>query len=107
MSNDLLGAHVSIAGGTHEAPPRARAIDATAMQVFSKMANRWAERDCLDDECTRFRAALTETAVRATMGHDSGLPCGLGIVLYHSTNFRDDTTFNNAPSDSGSPAMPS
>ena len=69
----LLGAHVSIAGGTHEAPPRARAIDATAMQVFSKMANRWAERECLDDECVRFRSALSETAVRSTMAHDSYL----------------------------------
>jgi len=36
----LLGAHVSIAGGTHEAPPRARAIGASAMQIFTKMANR-------------------------------------------------------------------
>ncbi|MGE5730297.1 MAG: hypothetical protein ACM37U_00040, partial [Gemmatimonas sp.] len=34
----LLGAHVSIAGGTHEAPPRARAIGATAMQIFTRMA---------------------------------------------------------------------
>src|SRR5262249_49914901 len=40
----LLGAHVSVAGGSHEAPRRARAIGATAMQLFTKMANRWAER---------------------------------------------------------------
>jgi hypothetical protein len=39
---ELLGAHVSIAGGTHEAPPRAHAIGASAMQIFTKMANRWA-----------------------------------------------------------------
>src|SRR5215471_17678228 len=50
----LLGAHVSIAGGTHEAPPRARAIGATAMQMFTKMANRWADRLCEADECTAF-----------------------------------------------------
>ncbi len=69
----LLGAHVSVAGGSHEAPPRARAIGATAMQIFTKMANRWAERVCEDDECRAFRAALAETRVRATVAHDSYL----------------------------------
>lgn len=69
----LLGAHVSIAGGTREAPPRARAIGATAMQIFTKMANRWAERVCEGDECTAFTDALASTRVRATVAHDSYL----------------------------------
>lgn len=69
----LLGAHVSIAGGTHEAPPRARAIGATAMQIFTKMANRWADRACEADECASFRSALAKTRVRATIAHDSYL----------------------------------
>lgn len=69
----LLGAHVSVAGGSHEAPRRARAVGATAMQMFTKMANRWAERVCEDDECRSFRAALGETRVQATMAHDSYL----------------------------------
>jgi len=69
----LLGAHVSSAGGVPEAPARAAAIDATALQLFTKMANRWAERDCLDEECTLFRSRLAETRVRATMAHDSYL----------------------------------
>src|SRR5438067_2035781 len=63
----LRGAHVSSAGGIPEAPARAAAIDATAMQLFTKMANRWAERTCEDDECTLFRARLAETRVTATM----------------------------------------
>ena len=69
----LLGAHVSIAGGTREAPARAKAIGATAMQMFTKMASRWAERACADDECQAFRAALADTDVRATCAHDSYL----------------------------------
>jgi len=69
----LLGAHISIAGGTREAPPRAKAIGATAMQIFTKMANRWAESACADDECKAFRAALAETEVRVTCAHDSYL----------------------------------
>jgi deoxyribonuclease IV len=69
----LLGAHVSSAGGVPEAPPRAAAIRATAMQLFTKMANRWAERECVDDECRLFRERLAETSVTATMAHDSYL----------------------------------
>jgi len=69
----LLGAHVSIAGGTHQAPPRARAIGATAMQMFTKMANRWAERGCEPDERSAFRSALDTTRVRQTIAHDSYL----------------------------------
>jgi len=69
----LLGAHVSIAGGTHQAPPRARAIGATAMQMFTKMANRWAERGCEPDERSAFRSALDATRVRQTIAHDSYL----------------------------------
>ncbi|HUF27603.1 MAG TPA: deoxyribonuclease IV [Gemmatimonadaceae bacterium] len=66
-----LGAHVSIAGGTHLAPARARAIGATAMQIFTKQANRWAERTCEDAECILFRAELARTDVRVTVAHDS------------------------------------
>ena len=69
----LLGAHTSIAGGTANAPPRAKAIAATAMQIFTKQANRWAERECVDEECAAFAAALAETEVRATSAHDSYL----------------------------------
>ncbi len=69
----LLGAHVSAAGGVPEAPPRAAAIAATAIQLFTKMANRWAERECVDDECASFRERLATTGVVATMAHDSYL----------------------------------
>lgn len=70
---DLLGAHVSAAGGVPEAPARAAAIRATALQLFTKMANRWAERECEDAECSSFRERLGATHVSATMAHDSYL----------------------------------
>lgn len=69
----LLGAHVSTAGGVAAAPARAGALDATAMQIFTKQANRWAERECADDECEAFRAALGGTRVQAIAAHDSYL----------------------------------
>jgi len=43
------------------------------MQIFTKMANRWAERACEGDECTAFHAALRETKIRDTVVHDSYL----------------------------------
>ncbi len=69
----LLGAHVSTAGGVPEAPARAAALRATALQLFTKMANRWAERECAEDECVAFRQRLAATDVIATMAHDSYL----------------------------------
>ena len=69
----LLGAHVSAAGGVPEAPLRAAELEATAMQLFTKMANRWADRDCVDEECMLFRDRLATTRVTATMAHDSYL----------------------------------
>ena len=73
MTDLILGAHVSAAGGIPQAPPRAKAIGATALQLFTKQANRWAERVCEDDECKQFRAALADTAVGPTVSHDSYL----------------------------------
>ena len=112
----LLGAHTSIAGGTHEAPPRARAIGATAMQIFTKMANRWAERECEAPEVDLFRTALADTDLRALNAHDSYLinlaspdpvlrarsiesfvcelrrsqALGLGALVSHPGNYMDD-----------------
>ncbi len=75
LSPDIgpLGAHVSSAGGLALAPERARAIGATAMQLFTKMANRWAERVCDPAECQAFQAGVAATAVRVTAAHDSYL----------------------------------
>ena len=112
----LLGAHVSAAGGVPDAPPRAAAIGATAMQLFTKMANRWAERDCEGDECSSFRDRLSATSVAASMAHDSYLinlaspdhvlrarsiaafgaelrrchALGLDFLVSHPGNFMDD-----------------
>ena len=112
----LLGAHTSIAGGTHAAPPRAKAIGATAMQIFTKQGNRWAERECERLECRTFRAAVAETELTALNAHDSYLinlaspdktlrarslesfvcelrrckALGLGALVSHPGNFMDD-----------------
>ncbi len=43
------------------------------MQIFTKQANRWAERECPDDERATFSAAMGETDIVATSAHDSYL----------------------------------
>jgi deoxyribonuclease-4 len=70
---DLLGAHVSTAGGVRSAPPRAGAIAATAMQIFTKQPNRWAEPTLAAEECAAYAAALADTSASATVSHDSYL----------------------------------
>lgn len=68
-----LGAHVSIAGGTVHAADRSRDIAATGAQIFTKQANRWAEREVSADEAQAFRAAFATTAVTWICAHDSYL----------------------------------
>ncbi|MEP6690670.1 MAG: deoxyribonuclease IV [Gemmatimonadaceae bacterium] len=68
-----MGAHVSSAGGTCAAPPRAKAIGATVMQIFSKQGQQWKERICEGDECIAFADALAATDVRVVSAHDSYL----------------------------------
>lgn len=111
-----LGAHVSVAGGTWNAAARAAEINATGIQIFTKQANRWAEREVTDEEAAKFREAIAGTKVRWICAHDSYLinlaspepalrarsiesfiaelrrcnALGLDAVVSHPGNFIDD-----------------
>jgi len=52
---------VSVAGGTHKAFERGRAIGCDALQIFVKNASRWRGRPLADDEVASFRAASAES----------------------------------------------
>jgi deoxyribonuclease IV len=69
----LLGAHVSTAGGCRNAPGRAADIGATAIQIFTKQPNRWAEVVIGDVDCVAFRGELPERGVGYANAHDSYL----------------------------------
>lgn len=69
----LLGAHVSTAGGCRNAPARAADIGATAIQVFTKQPNRWAEVQVSDDEAAAFRDGIAQHGVQYANAHDSYL----------------------------------
>jgi deoxyribonuclease-4 len=53
--------------------PRAAAIGATAMQIFTKTGNQWREPAIDEVERAAFRSGLAASAVRVTSAHDSYL----------------------------------
>lgn len=73
VEQDELGAHVSAAGGTPNAPGRAAELDARVLQLFTKQPNRWAEREVGEEEAAAFRDAIREHSIRITAAHDSYL----------------------------------
>lgn len=70
---DELGAHVSSAGGVQNAPGRAAQIDARVLQLFTKMASRWAEPVISDEAAQLFRDNCATHHIEFTAAHDSYL----------------------------------
>lgn len=71
--NLLLGAHVSTAGGVSTAPARGAEIGATAIQLFTKTPNQWAEPTLSPDEVKRFKTEVKRTRILEVVSHDSYL----------------------------------
>jgi deoxyribonuclease IV len=69
----LLGAHVSTAGGVRNAPGRGEEIGATAIQIFTKMPSRWAEKPIDPDEALEYRTGCERVGIRFGCSHDSYL----------------------------------
>ena len=69
----MLGAHVSIAGGLHQAPHNGRAATCEVVQIFTRSRNRWRVKKLLSREVEKFREAQEETAVKVVSAHDSYL----------------------------------
>jgi deoxyribonuclease-4 len=70
---DELGAHVSSAGGVQNAPARAALLDAIVLQLFTKMASRWAEPIIGDETAAVFKQNSDDYHIRFTATHDSYL----------------------------------
>jgi len=69
----LLGAHVSIGGGVHKAPERARNLGCDSMQIFTRNQMQWKARDIGKDEAEQFIENLEKFKIMKTMAHDSYL----------------------------------
>lgn len=72
-NEERLGAHVSVQGGVHTAPPRGTDIGASAIQVFTKTPNQWREPRIPRETRADFKRALGESGLRCIVAHDSYL----------------------------------
>jgi deoxyribonuclease-4 len=69
----LFGAHMSIAGGYHNALLAAQAHGCDTVQLFTKSSNQWQAKDLTDEEVALFRKTLSRTRLRLPTAHDSYL----------------------------------
>jgi deoxyribonuclease IV len=69
----LLGAHLSIAKGFDHAIYEARSLGCTALQIFTKNAGTWKEREISDSEIKLFHHAKHETGIEIVASHTSYL----------------------------------
>jgi len=72
-ARDLIGCHVSTAGGLHQAPARADELGASVMQIFTANQRTWKAPALSDEQVSAFREALDASSVSVVMSHDSYL----------------------------------
>jgi deoxyribonuclease-4 len=64
---------MSVAGGLDRAFARATAVGATALQIFTKNANRWSAPPVTAAESAAFRAAWQQSGIAPVLVHDAYL----------------------------------
>lgn len=69
----LFGAHMSIAGGLHNAVAASVALGCQTLQLFTKNANQWQGKPLTDAEIMTFRRALADSKLQFATAHDSYL----------------------------------
>ena len=69
----FLGAHVSVAGGLEKAFANGLDVGCTALQIFTKNANRWQARPITEAEAATFRQTWQESGIGPIMAHNAYL----------------------------------
>jgi deoxyribonuclease-4 len=69
----LFGAHMSIAGGCHNALLEATRRGCQTVQLFTKNASQWRARELGDEDVAMFRRTLRGSRLRFPTAHDSYL----------------------------------
>jgi deoxyribonuclease-4 len=69
----LFGAHMSVAGGCHNALLTAQKFDCDTVQLFTKNANQWNAKDFTEADVQLFGETLAASKLRFPMAHDSYL----------------------------------
>jgi deoxyribonuclease-4 len=68
-----LGAHLSIAGGLHNAIAAALALECGTVQIFTKNASQWRAKPLGGEDIRLFRKALSASKLKFPTAHDSYL----------------------------------
>ncbi len=66
---DLLGAHMSIAGGVEKAPGRGREVGCRAIQIFTGNNARWKAKPIGQERADLFRARLEQAKISSCLAH--------------------------------------
>lgn len=66
----LFGAHLSIAGGCHNALLEAQARGCQTVQLFTRAPSQWSGRELSDEDVRLFRRTLRQTRLRQPTAHD-------------------------------------
>jgi deoxyribonuclease-4 len=78
---DLIGAHMSIAGGLHRALERGQAAGCSVVQIFLKNQMQWKGKPLTDEDVRLWQAARRATGIRTAFAHATylinlGTPAG-------------------------------
>jgi deoxyribonuclease-4 len=69
MKQQLIGSHISGAGGLHQAIERGTSIGATAIQIFTKSNRQWFERSITQSEADAFKKAWAASPIKEVVVH--------------------------------------
>lgn len=69
----VFGAHLSVAGGLHNAVAEAVELGCGTVQIFSKNSNQWAAKPLVEEDVKRFRSAVRDARLQFPTAHDSYL----------------------------------
>ncbi|MCU0643361.1 MAG: deoxyribonuclease IV [bacterium] len=69
----LIGAHVSISGGLHQALERGEKIGCNAVQIFTKNQVQWQAKPLSIDEVDRYFQSLKKSPIVSVVAHNSYL----------------------------------
>ena len=70
VSTDLLGAHISIAGGLHLAIDRAVAAGCGVVQIFTRNSNQWKGKPVSEEMAALFHEKFAASGLHEVVAHD-------------------------------------
>jgi len=65
----LLGGHMSISGGFHQAVERGESINCTAIQIFTRSNRQWQAKKLTQESADLFRQARKGSCIRSVVSH--------------------------------------